>query len=248
MMDDIVPRLLEKIQSDFTAQSLASDKLKTSLKLLKSRKADYLTVNDFAIEVGSILSSVFGNNITADVLPDGRMYYNIAERILNPTMTNNFSLISDFSSEVQSLLNESAGINIRAQTPDINQSRIDGIIDRLADADDFEAIKWILDDPIINFCQSVVDDAVKANADFHYDAGLKPVITRRLGGDACAWCRNLAGSYEYHSEPEDVYRRHERCRCTVDYKPDKKKRQNVWTKVIRDTAEIERRKTLNLRE
>ena len=94
----------------------------------------------------------------------------------------------------------------------------------------------------------MVDDAVKANAEFHYDAGLKPVITRRLGGDACAWCRNLAGSYEYHSEPEDVYRRHERCRCTVEYKPDKKKRQNVWTKVIKDVSEIERRKTLNLRE
>lgn len=247
-MDDIVPELLEKIQADFKARTLASDKLKTALKLLKSKKANYLTANDFAIEVGSILSSVFEDNITAEVLPDGKMYYNISERILNPAMSNIFDLITGFSSEVQAILNESAGINIRAQTPEINQSRIDGIIDRLSDAEDFEAIKWILDDPIINFCQSVVDDAIKANADFHYNAGLKPVITRRLGGDACKWCRNLAGSYEYHSEPEDIYRRHERCRCTVEYKPDKTKRQNVWTKVIKDVAEIERRKTLNLRE
>lgn len=246
-MDDIVPSLLEKIQSDFTARTLASDKLKNALKLLKSKKANYLTANDFAIEVGGILSSVFGDNVTAEVLPDGKMYYNIAERILNPTMSNNFDLITGFSSEVQSILNDTAGINIRAQTPELNQSRIDGIIDRLSDAEDFEAIKWILDDPIINFCQSVVDDAVKANADFHYDAGLKPIITRRLGGDACKWCRNLAGSYEYHSEPDDVYRRHERCRCTVEYKPDKTKRQNVWTKAVRNVAEIERRKTLNLR-
>ena len=94
-MDDIVPSLLEKIQSDFTAQSLASDKLKTALKSLKGRKADYLTVNDFAIEVGGILSSVFGDNITTEILPDGKMYYNIAERILNPTMSNNFSLIKE---------------------------------------------------------------------------------------------------------------------------------------------------------
>ena len=50
-MDDIVPSLLEKIQSDFTARTIASDKLKSALKSLKSRKADYLTVNDFAIEV-----------------------------------------------------------------------------------------------------------------------------------------------------------------------------------------------------
>lgn len=250
-MDDIVPSLLEKIQSDFTARTLASDKLKSALKTLKTRKADYLTVNDFAIEVGGILSSVFGDNITADVLPDGRMYYNIAERILNPTMSNNFRLISDFSSDVQGLLNESAGINIRAQTPDINQSRIDGIIDRLADANDFETIKWILDDPIINFCQSVVDDAVKANADFHYDAGLKPVITRRLGGDACAWCRNLAARYEYHSEPEDVYRRHQRCRCTVEYNPkDGRGVQNSHTKKWRELEQkrkIEERQNLNLK-
>lgn len=247
-MNDIVPGLLEKIQADFKSRTLASDKLKIALKLIKSKKATYLTANYFAIEVGSILSSVFGDNITADVLPDGKMHYNISERILNPTMSNNFDLITGFSSEVQTILNETAGINIRAQTPGLNQSRIDGIIDRLSNDEDFTAIKWILDDPIINFCQSVVDDAIKANADFHYDAGLKPIITRRLGGDACKWCRNLAGSYEYHSEPEDIYRRHERCRCTVEYVPDKKKRQNVLTKAVRNASEIERRKTLNLRE
>lgn len=247
-MDDIVPSLLEKIQSDFTTRSLASAKLKNALKSLKSRKADYLTVNDFAIEVGNILSSVFADNITVELLPDGRMYYNIAERILDPTMLNNYNLISDFSSDVQSLLNEVAGINIRPQTAELNQDRINGLIERLSEATNFDDIKWILDDPIINFCQSIVDDSIKANADFHYDAGFKPVITRRLGGDACDWCRNLAGTYDYHSEPPDIYRRHERCRCTVDYKPDKKRRQNVWTKVIKDKTEIERRKTLNLEE
>lgn len=250
MDNDIVPALLEQIQKEFEEQTLNSKKLKSVFSLLKNKKATYLDVNDFAIEVGEILADVLGRNITVDVLPDGKMYFNIAERILNPTMQNNYNLISDFAVDVQSQLNQEANLKLKGQKAELNQDKIDGIINRVSNESDFETIKWILDDPIINFSQSVVDDSIKANADFHYNAGLKPNIIRRLGGDACEWCKNLAGIYPYHSEPKEVYQRHERCRCTVDYRPSDARRQNVWTKAWRDPLKAEKianRKTLNLK-
>ena len=85
-MDDIVPGLLQKIQSQFDERTYNSDKLKKALQMMKSKKATYLDVNDFAFEIGEILADVLGSNITAGVLPDGNMYFNIADRLLNPTM------------------------------------------------------------------------------------------------------------------------------------------------------------------
>ena len=229
-MDDIVPGLLQKIQSQFDERTYNSDKLKKALQMLKSKKATYLDVNDFAVEIGEILADVLCSNITAGVLPDGNMYFNIADRLLNPTMQKNFGLITGFAEDVQTDLNNAAGLKLKAQIPGISQDRIDGIVNRISSEADFEKAKWLLDEPIVNFSQSVVDDVIRANATFHAKAGLRPKITRRVSGRACDWCQKLAGTYDYGEEPKDVYRRHERCRCTVDYNPGEGKRQNVWTK------------------
>ncbi|MHC5375748.1 hypothetical protein ACYSNU_18480 [Enterococcus sp. LJL120] len=250
MDKDIVPELLELIEKEFNTKTLQSAKLKKALNLLKSKKVNYLDVNDFAVEVGEILSDVFKSTITADVLPDNKMYYNIAERILNNRLKNNYDLISSYANDVQTILNHEAGLKLKAQSPVLNQDRIDGLVNKLTEYDDFELAKWLLDDPIVNFSQSVVDDAIKTNADFHFNAGLSPKITRRVFGHACEWCRNLAGTYDYHSEPDDIYRRHERCRCTVEYNPkDGRGVQNSHTKKWRTAqkrAKIEGRKNLGL--
>lgn len=247
-MDDIVPSLLENIQSQFDEKTYNSAKLKKALKRLSDKKATYIDVNDFAIEVGEILADVLGANITAESLPDGKMYFNIADRILNPTMQKNFDLVSGYAGDVQRELNQAAGIKLKAQLPVINQDRIDGIINRVSSEADFEAIKWILQEPVVNFTQSIVDDAIKVNVDFHAKAGLKPTITRTVRGKACDWCKNLAGTYPYHEEPENVYQRHDRCRCTVEYNPkDSRGIQDSHTKKWRDPqkdAKIEARKQL----
>ena len=125
------------------------------------------------------------------------------------------------------------------------------IVNRISSEEDFESIKWLLDDPIINFSQSIVDDGIKANAEFHAKAGLQPKITRRVSGHACEWCSRLAGTYEYDEAPKEVYQRHERCRCTVDYNPGNGRKQDVWSKTWRDSQKeqkIANRKMLNLRK
>lgn len=231
MDNDIVPALLAMIEQDFDEQTYSSTKLRAALKQLQVKKASYKDVNDYAIEVGEILSGVFEKHVTSDILPDGRMYFNIANRIMNPTMKKNHELITGYASDVQYQLNNDAGIKIQSQVPEVNQERIDGIVNRVSSESDFEKIKWILDEPIVNFSQSIVDDTIKINAEFHGKAGLSPKITRIVSGHSpCEWCRSLAGTYNYADAPDDVYRRHERCRCTVDYNPGDGKRQNVWTK------------------
>ena len=215
MEKDIVPGLLELIEQEFNEKTLSNSKIKKALRSLIDNKATYEDANEFAIEVGEILSDVLSKNITAKVLPDGKMYYNIADRILNTTMNKNYSLISDFTSDIQTELNYQAGLRIKGQKAKLNQSRIDGIIERVSTTDNLDDIKWILGEPIVNFSQSIVEDTVKINAEFQAKAGLRTTIVREPDSKPCDWCKNLVGEYEYPDIPADVYRRHDFCKCTV---------------------------------
>jgi len=227
MMIDIVPELLELINQKFDERTAESQKLKIAVRNLKAKEATYVDANNFAIEVGNILSDTFKETIDVEILPDGRMYYNIADRILNPTMSKNYDLITGYAMDVQTSLNVKAGLHLKAQVPKLNQDRIDGIVNRISSEVDFDVIKWILGDPIVTFSQSVVDDSVKVNSDFQAKAGLQPIITRKLKGKACKWCRALAGAYDYGNLPKEIYQRHENCRCTIEYDPGDGKRKTI---------------------
>ncbi len=108
--------------------------------------------------------------------------------------------------------------------------RIQNLIDKMT-ADDItyeKVVRWLME-PIVNNSEAFADDYIRANADFRAKAGLRTKITRRVANNCCDWCAAMAGSWVYGSEPPDIYRRHEFCRCTVTYQSDKTS-QNVWSK------------------
>lgn len=230
MVEDIVPSLLKKIKSEFEDARLDSEVLKDLLSKLDHSKASYLDANKYAIAIGEILSKALGASLTNETLPDGKMYYNIAQRVLTDVLGRNYELVSDYAEQVQKNLNSEAKIGLAAQVPELNQDRIDGLVNRLTSEESFDDIKWLIVDPIIIFSQSIVDDSIRKNAEFHHKAGLSPKIVRRVVGHPCKWCKSLEGSYNYPEVPKDIYRRHGNCRCTVDYHPGNGKKQNVHTK------------------
>lgn len=226
MTDDITPGLLKKIQDDFQKNFDKSAVISDLYKKVRDGTATYKEANEFAIEIGDILAGAFKSNLSSNVLPNGRMYYNIAQRIIEPTMKNNYDLITDVTNQVQTSLNKASRIGIKAIKPDLNQDRIHGIVNKVSDAEVFDDVAWVLDEPIRVFSQSIVDDAIKANADFQYSTGLSPKIERTTSGNCCEWCKNLAGVYSYPDVPKEVYQRHDYCRCKVDYLAGKK-RENI---------------------
>ena len=241
-MEDIAPKLLGKIQKDFQTMFDKSEIISKLYAKVRDGTATYKEANDFAVEVGHILSKAYGQNLSSAVLPEGKMFYNIAQRIISPTMANNYDLVSEVAKEVQQSLNSDAGIGIKPIVPELNQDRIAGIVNRVSMEENFDEIKWILGEPIVNFSQSIVDDSIKVNAEFHGKAGMKPKIVREMAGNCCDWCKALAGKYTYPDVPHDIYKRHQRCRCTVDYVPGDGKVQNVHTKQWRsEKIELKKR-------
>ncbi|MGQ7504228.1 hypothetical protein ACTGYQ_00195 [Streptococcus suis] len=248
MERDILPDLLKEVQDKFETSYGKSEVVRRSFEELKKKRATYATANDFALEIGDILSNALSSSVRGDKLPDGKMYYNIAQRLLTDTLGRNFELVSGYTGQVQENLNSSANIGLQVQVPEVNQDRIDGLVNRLSSEDEFDKVAWLLQEPIVNFTQSIVDDHLRVNADFHAKAGLTPTISRMSSGKCCKWCDSLVGNYIYHEEPKNFYRRHQRCRCIIDYHPKNGKRQNSWSKKWSKESRdvLEQRKQMNI--
>lgn len=231
MAEDIVPDLLASIKKEFYSKVKEDEKLKNLLELLNSGKATYTEANTLAIRVGTLLSESLKENISVEILPDGKMYFNIAKRILNGGLSASHELVADFAVDVQKELNKKAGISAKALRPEFNQDRADGLIDKVSNKPLFSDAEWVIDRQVIeNFNQSIVNDTVKKNADFHNKLGLKPKIVRTTRGHCCDYCQKLAGTYDYPNVPKEIFSRHRSCDCDVSYIPDGKRKQNVWSK------------------
>ena len=248
MENDVLPDILKEVQERFERDFGKSGIVRNAFATLKAKKATYKTANEFAIEIGEILSKALGASISADKLPDGKMYYNIAQRLLTDVLGRNHEIVSGFASDVQKNLNDEAKIGLKVQVPELNQDRIAGIVNRFSSEDNFEDVSWLLGEPIVNFTQSIIDDSIRKNAEFHHQSGLQPEIVRKSYFHCCEWCQEVQGNYKYPRVPKDVYRRHQHCRCIVDYDPKNGKTQNVWTKKIsnKSSDELENRKRINI--
>lgn len=235
MENDIVPELLEKIKEDFFKAAARNAQLERLLLLLQNGEATFLDAHEFSTILGKLIAKSLKDNISSAVLPEGKMHYNIAERILNDILGTNHNMVSSYSDRVQNILNQKADIFLDSIKPKINQDRIDGMINRLSYEEKFDDVAWMLDEPVVNFSNNVVDKFIKANAEFQYKAGLSAKIIRTSTGNCCEWCDAIAGTYTYPKVPKDLYRRHKNCDCVVEYFPAKGsenfgKHQNSHTK------------------
>ena len=245
---DVLPKLLQEVKNEFELAYEESEIIRNAFATLEAKKATYKTANEFAIEIGEILSKALGASISADKLPNGKMYYNIAQRLLTDVLGRNHELVCDYASDVQKNLNDKAKIGLKVQVPELNLDRVAGIVNRFASEDNFEDVSWLLGEPIVNFTQSIIDDSIRKNAEFHHKAGLQPEIVRTSYFHCCEWCQEVEGNYKYPRVPKNVFRRHQHCRCIVDYDPKNGKVQDIWNKIWRkkdENVKIEVRKDIN---
>lgn len=252
-MEDVAPQLLEKIRASFAAGMQGSRVVAGIRRRVQEKTATLQDANRYAQEVGEILSEALQENLTEDSLPDGKLYWNIATRTIQPGLEENHRLINAEASEIQTLIDEAQGIGLNPVPGTVPAGRIKGLLEKATRAEDYAI--W-LREPIVNVSSAFADDFMRENAAARVRAGLKETIIRTLGnhetrtvrrGNAavryqvpCEWCRRLAGTYEYPMETdEEVFQRHEFCRCTVVHRTERKS-TNVWTKEPQEDLEARR--------
>ena len=253
MSDDIAPGLLAKIKARFRRLVAGDKQLSRIAQAIDDGTATHSETQIYAVIIGSHASAAMLEFITPDALPDERLYFNIADRVVRAILEESRDLVNQTAADVQTLIYRAAGISLKPVVPVPNKWRVNDLINKLAGAEKFEDVAWALDAPVKNMAQSFADDYIRENVSFQVRAGLQPTVTRIAAADCCEWCAALAGEYQFDDAfNEGVYRRHERCKCLVTAtvrRGDTWGRQNVWTKKWMDPDEadnIERRKTVGL--
>lgn len=251
MTTDVVPVLNDKIQTSFKNNVMKDRRIAQVSRKIRDGTATFVDAHTYAERLGENLSKALITNLNADTLPDGRLYYNIAKRTVTPALEENYNLTNEIAAEIQKIIDAQNKIGLNSVKADFPIERIQGLIDKMT-AEDItldQALVW-LGEPIINNSEAFFDDYVDSNARFREKAGLKATVTRVAEPKACKWCQDLAGTYDVSSDlfdsvADDIYRRHEFCRCTVTYQSEKTS-QNVWSKRIWKTSpeELQRREQI----
>lgn len=236
--EDIAPGLIKAVQDAVNANVRANIRLTDLRDLIENGWATYKDMAEYALEYGNMVKQAMAANVSSAVLPDGKMYWNIADRLFDEIMTQEFSEISQHCEQVQTALNQAAGLGIKAQIPELDPEKIKGLKEYASRADQYDNVKASVENALVTYSQSIVDESVKKNADFQAKSGMHPKIIRRAAPGCCKWCTMLAGSYDYPEDtPDDVFRRHANCNCVVEYDPGSGKRQDVYTKVWKTVEE-----------
>lgn len=236
---DIGEELLKAVRADFRKELGDNDsKLAKILHRIqgtdkRKKKKDEVDLHDtalFAKECGAALSEAIAKNVTPDRLPNGQLYYNIAETILRATLRDNYELVNMVAQAAQEQTDNKLNIHLAPQQAAFPEERVHKIINAAADQTaDSDTIKRRLDSPVRNVTESFYDDFVEENAKFRDEAGLKTYIVRQTNGKCCNWCASLAGRYLYEDAPDNVFAKHDNCSCTCEYISDRY-RQDVWSK------------------
>lgn len=215
--------------------------------ITKSIEQEKCTANDghvYSEVVGVNLSKALLGNLTTEAAQGVITNPNIANSVLIPQMRKRYDQVNNVSQSIQRVLDKAENINIGIIEPEFPEDRAERLTDVIIEsASEIEKLKTALNEPVIILITSAYDEFVRQNAELSRKVGLKATITRTAEGKCCEWCANLVGIYEYGKEPDDVYRRHQNCRCSVTFQREKES-QNVWTKETWKSSkeEIDRRK------
>lgn len=205
-------------------ESATTDSVLTNLTaLIDGGKGDYSTVQEFAERYGGILADKFG------ICFDGYEFITLEEaaELIRPTLENAYRLVSGNSAVVQRTLNKNAGIGLNAVIPDVDEYRIDNLIEKLTGGSLEDTGFLLAKDAMQNYARSAVTDTIKVNAAVHKEAGLKSYIERDPGFGCCDWCDSVAGRYEYGKQPKDFFSVHKCCTCRILFMPTKRNWQKI---------------------
>lgn len=235
------------------ANKMRTDRKIKQLAKKSANSTDYESANEYAVRVGELASESLKENTETLAY----MSEEVAQEVLNPLLTAEHGIVTEVTKVVQTNINQANDIGIGALVPELDTNRIDGLASKIASYSNFDEARWLIGEPIVNYTQAIVDQSIHKNAKSNSKMGLKATIIRKVESSGirhvkkgkrtyaykvpCNWCIGLAGTYNYEDVKgagNDVYRRHENCRCILIYKQGDKEKivwQPEWAQ--NDTAE-----------
>lgn len=188
-------------------------------------------------ECSKVLSTILGEELAKHILElgvgEGR------SEVCQQLLKDHFDKVSRNFERAQSTVDRGKGIDLGTVTPEFPAERAKEVGHSLDDPTvSDEKIQRRCQGAVTNVAKSMHDSFVKENARVRNDLGLKPII-ERFGSMPCKWCADVAGKYRFGEQPDDIFRRHDNCNCTIIYdtqvlrgkKDENGKRTRTWEEI-----------------
>lgn len=133
-MNDIGLELQKSIETAFN-ERLAIDVVIKAIKLkVENGKATQRGVTMLCKRLGEIASKVLIENIKPEMMPNDKMYWNIAEKAIKPLMIQIHGIVNKVAAEVVEAERKTNGIHIKPIEPVFPEERIESLINNFVNA------------------------------------------------------------------------------------------------------------------
>lgn len=172
----------------------------------------------------SVMLREYTQDTVLDLAPEDR------QRLVEALLHRGYDDTTEVLTIVQEALDEAQGLHLNPVVPKYPAERVVQVAHALMDPTvPDEKIVRRAGAPVANVNMSFHDDYMKENAKIRAKLGFKCYLNRVAAAGCCKWCTDIAGRYVYGDQPEDVFRRHDNCGCTVTFE-NGRERQDVWSK------------------
>ena len=112
-MKDVTPGLLEELNKTFEQKLAIHPQIRAYKKKLEAEKLDEKSVALFIREMVSLAAATVASVLRPEKLPDGKLYWNIAEGVLVPFLKDVVSQMSNIAVSAQKTADQKQNINIK---------------------------------------------------------------------------------------------------------------------------------------
>ena len=101
MAADIAPALLEQVRREFEKRTVNYGMFQRLANKIRDGTATQRDAQLYAQQLGAQLSIALKSVLTKDALPDGKLYWNIANRVITPMLENNYRLANETAAQIR---------------------------------------------------------------------------------------------------------------------------------------------------
>lgn len=140
-MTDIVPDLYKKIYAEYERQMKRHPGIIRFLRKYDAETATSEDASKYAADLGECAAAALDEYLQSKYLPDGKLYWNILERTVDPLMRDVFQRVMKAGAEVMKREDAAAGFHINPVIPEYPAERVKALMEsmlRRYEADDEE--------------------------------------------------------------------------------------------------------------
>lgn len=133
MANDIVPELYEKIHSSFLRRVEQDKRIQRILEKVSEDSAESEDAAYYALYLGEHAGDVLAEYLTEKNLPNGKLYWNIADRTIRPLMTEVHGMVNDIGVRVIESQDRKIGIGLKTSPAPLPKERIADLVNKIVE-------------------------------------------------------------------------------------------------------------------